>query len=80
MRCDQHDYLEIACTYRLHVRLALRSGERVEGLAVDTGYSADRRECLVLAQAGVRLELPMAELVWMEQVDGQQYFERVVFG
>lgn len=80
MRCDQHDYLEIACTYRLTVCLGLHSGDRVQGVAMDTGYTPNRQECLWLQQGGNRLAVPTAALAWMEAVDNRHYFTRVEFG
>lgn len=32
LHCDDHDYLEIACTFRLPVRLVLQGGESLEGV------------------------------------------------
>lgn len=46
--CDQSDYLEIACLYRIPIALDWADGRRVEGIPLDTGYSEQREECLLM--------------------------------
>lgn len=46
--CDQSDYLEIACLYRIHIALSWADGRRVEGTPLDTGYNEQRQECLLM--------------------------------
>ena len=46
--CHQHDYIEIACLYRLRLRLTLIDGVSLEGQALDTG-SRQGREWLTLS-------------------------------
>ncbi len=54
--CDQHDYVEIACLFRYSVRLTLKSGHEVEGVAIDVRLDDQRDECIALRnEAGVRL-------------------------
>lgn len=48
MSCDQHDYVEIACLYRYVVKLTLKSGEEVTGIALDTRRNAQRQECIAI--------------------------------
>ncbi|NLC01465.1 MAG: transcriptional antiterminator, partial [Pseudomonas formosensis] len=43
--CDQSDYLEIACLYRIPIALNWPDGRRVEGIPLDTGYNEHREEC-----------------------------------
>src|SRR5690554_7649204 len=46
--CDQSDYLEIACLYRIPIALNWPDGRRVEGIPLDTGYNEQREECLLM--------------------------------
>ncbi|WP_185269039.1 Rho-binding antiterminator [Halopseudomonas xiamenensis] len=46
--CDQSDYLEIACLYRIPIALSWADGRRVEGTPLDTGYNEQRQECLLM--------------------------------
>jgi len=44
--CNLHDYIEIVCLYKYPVSLVLKTGEVATGTALDTGYNADREECI----------------------------------
>lgn len=46
--CELHDYIEIACLYGYQIRLELKDGSWLEGQAVDTLTTADKREYLLL--------------------------------
>jgi Rho-binding antiterminator len=46
--CDLHDYLEIACMYGYQVQLTLNNQQIIEGKAIDTMTSDDKREFLVI--------------------------------
>lgn len=39
--CDQHDYIEIACTFRYPVKLTMKTGVVIEGIALDTQIITD---------------------------------------
>ena len=58
--CDQSDYLEIACLYRIPIALDWADGRRVEGVPLDTGYSEQRQECLLM-MVGVNEEWVVIE-------------------
>ena len=46
--CQQYDYIEIACTYKLCVQLFLTDAKVLEGVAIYTAYDEHRNECLKL--------------------------------
>ncbi|MGZ5055128.1 MAG: Rho-binding antiterminator [Methylobacter sp.] len=46
--CDLHDYLEVACMYGYQVQLTLNDHRIIEGKAIDTMTTADKREFLVI--------------------------------
>ena len=50
--CEHHDYIEIACTFRFPIKLTLRSGRTVFGVARDTQFNSDRDECIELENNG----------------------------
>ena len=80
MSCDQHDYIEIACTFRYPVRLILNSGAIVEGKALDTQRNEARQECLKLSMAGVESLIVLKEISRMEACTRNPYFQVVSFG
>jgi Rho-binding antiterminator len=46
--CQQYDYVEIACMYHYPIKLLLKSGCELTGIAQDTQRNACRDECLKL--------------------------------
>ncbi|WP_150048082.1 MULTISPECIES: Rho-binding antiterminator [Methylomonas] len=49
--CALHDYIEIACLYRYRLKLNLVDGTMLEGIALTTETTPERREMLVLGPA-----------------------------
>lgn len=80
LHCDDHDYLEIACTFRLPVRLMLKNGERREGVAMDTGYTWDRQECLLLEVDGNSESVLMAQIKTLIALRENPHFSVVELG
>ena len=50
--CEQHDYIEIACTFRYPLKLTLISGEVIEGIGIDTACNAQKQECIEIDSGG----------------------------
>lgn len=87
IRCDLHDYIEIACTYKLPIRLTFLSDSEchtLDGVAKDIRYNAEKKECLVLgfddksASAKDR-EIVLAELTSMTALVKNPHFDTVSF-
>lgn len=56
--CDLHDYIETACIYRYQIKLLLKDGSELMGVAVNTLTSTDKREYLLLENSTTpRVEL-----------------------
>jgi len=55
--CQLHDYIEIACMYGYQVKLHLKNGQVIEGKAMDTYTSPDKREYLVIGDEHQKIEL-----------------------
>ncbi|MGR8931552.1 MAG: Rho-binding antiterminator [Gammaproteobacteria bacterium] len=76
--CQLHDYIEIACMYRYRVRLTLRNHEILEGTAVDTITTAQKRECLVIDN-GLKQPVDLNQLKKLEVLTPNARFREVVF-
>ena len=74
--CQLHDYIEIACLYGYRVRLTLKSGETIEGKAIDTVVDEHKREYLQLDNDR-RVEL--IELSRMDVLTANPAFNKVEF-
>lgn len=54
--CNQHDYIEIVCMYHYPIKLTLKSGEIIQGIALDTQRNEQRDECIKIDEHLVVLE------------------------
>lgn len=50
--CSDYDYIEIACLYHYPVRLTMKQGESVEGVALDTQRDEANNECILVQSEG----------------------------
>lgn len=44
--CEQYDYIEIVCLYHYPIELTMKSGERINGVALDTKRNDQKHECI----------------------------------
>ena len=77
--CHQHDYIEIACLYRLRLRLTLSGGEILEGRARDTG-SRQGREWMRLGVGDKEREIDLEGIRRIEALDHNPHFQVIELG
>lgn len=77
--CDQHDYIEIACMFRYPIILTLKSGEVIEGTALDTALNEHKDECIKIAVNGSETLVVLTELSLLEVSVDNPHFKRVSF-
>ena len=77
--CAQHDYVEIACMYKLPVILTLKSGEELEGVAMDTQRNQQREECLKLKTGNDDQLVVLDQIRRMVAVESNPHFDKVDF-
>jgi|TARA_B110001469_G_scaffold126930_1_gene145973 Rho-binding antiterminator len=51
--CDQHDYIEIVCTFGYPIKITMTSGAVIEGVGLDTEFDENREECIKVDAKGV---------------------------
>ncbi|WP_455196616.1 Rho-binding antiterminator [Kaarinaea lacus] len=78
--CANHDYVEIACMYRLVVKLVFRNGQIVQGKALQTAYNEYREECIVLDTERGNEQIVLEQVASMEAVTKNPHFEKINFG
>jgi Rho-binding antiterminator len=76
--CALHDYLEIACLYGYQIRLTLKDNQTVEGKAIDTLTTAEKREYLLIDN-GQKQQIELAELKKLQVLTPHAQFTEVVF-
>jgi len=78
--CERHDYIEIACSYRYLVKLKMKSGKTIEGIALDTTLDSNRDECIkVEAQGNISLVV-LDDISVLEACVENPHFDSVTFG
>ncbi|WP_299798267.1 Rho-binding antiterminator [uncultured Shewanella sp.] len=77
IRCDIHDYIEIACLYRIELLLTLRSGEEVVGVAKTTCIDDHRKECIVIESGGESVSIVLDSIKRMTAVTENPHFNSV---
>lgn len=77
--CDVHDYVEIACMFRLSITLIDKSGEAVSGIALDTQYDSNKNECLELAINNETVLIKLDSLISMIANQPNPHFKSVSF-
>lgn len=78
--CDQSDYLEIACMYRIPIALSWADGRRVEGMPLDTGYSDQRQEQLLMRLGEHEQWVVLENVQTMTALARNSHFAEVRFG
>lgn len=78
--CDQSDYLEIACLYRIPIALRWADGRQVEGTPLDTGYNEQREECLLMDMGGDQEWVVLTDIEAMTALVENNHFTQVRFG
>ncbi len=76
--CELHDYIEIACMHGYRVKLTLRDGQTVEGKALDTLTTADRREYLVIDN-GQKERVELNRIAKMKAITPHAVFTDISF-
>lgn len=78
IRCNQHDYLEIACLYGYRLRLTLRNHQVIEGNAKDI-VTIEHREFLIIENDGRRLDIDVEQLKSLHVLTPAARFGEIVF-
>lgn len=77
--CNQHDYIEIVCMYRYPIKLTLRSGDIIQGIALDTQRNDQRDECIKIDIKGVEQLVVLQEIKMLEVIVENSHFRFVEF-
>ncbi len=77
--CELHDYLEIACMYGYRVKLTLKNHQTLEGKALDTLTTAEKREYLVIDNGHEQPQIELNQLAKMQVLTPNAKFKDVSF-
>ncbi len=77
--CDLHDYVEIACIYKMLLILRLKSGDIIQGVALDTARNELAEECIKVRQGTVDSLVVLDSIMTMEAKKKNPHFDLVNF-
>ncbi|MFS1892710.1 Rho-binding antiterminator [Vibrio lentus] len=77
--CSDYDYIEIVCMYKYPVKLTLRSGEHVDGVALDTQRNQEREECIKISIEGREQHVVLARIIELEVCVDNPHFKQISF-
>ena len=77
--CEQYDYVEIACMYNYPIKLILKSGCELKGIAYDTQRNEIREECLKLKADKTEHLIVLDTISRMEVLVENPHFRAVNF-
>jgi Rho-binding antiterminator len=79
LKCDLHDYLEIACLFRVKVELTLKDNTRVVGMPITIKIDSERNECVVVMTDGQQTLVQTNSLSQMRALVVNHHFDVVEF-
>ena len=77
--CNQHDYIEIVCMYHYPIKLTLKSGDIIQGIARDTQRNDKRDECIKIETEDVEQLVVLQEIKILEVMMENPHLQKVTF-
>jgi Rho-binding antiterminator len=78
LKCDLHDYLEIACLYKFEVKITLKDGTKILGIPITTN-TIHKIEYLEINSDGELITVPVLNLSSMRACKKNPHFVLVEF-
>lgn len=77
--CDQHDYIEIVCTFKYPIKLTMTSGSIIECIGLDTQLNEDRDECMKVDLKGTEALIILSDISVLEVCVDNPHLQSVSF-
>ncbi len=77
--CDIHDYVEIACMYKIPLKLVLKSDLVIHGTALDTIRNELGEECMKVKLDNDHLLIVLDSIHTMEATTKNRHFSLIKF-
>lgn len=77
--CEKYDYIEIACMHRYPIKLTMKEGNVVLGIALDTARNESRQECLMINADDGEVLVVLDDISILEVSVGNQHFKSISF-
>ncbi|MDD9197475.1 Rho-binding antiterminator [Aliivibrio sp. S3MY1] len=77
--CNEYDYIEIVCLCRYPVRLTMKVGESIKGVALDTSRNESKNECIKLNTNETEILVELDGISKLEVLVDNPHFSEVIF-
>ena len=77
--CNEYDYIEIVCLYRYPVKLTMKVGESIKGVALDTSRNESKNECIKLNTNETEILVELDGISKLEVLIDNPHFSEVIF-
>ncbi|MUL09827.1 Rho-binding antiterminator [Aliivibrio fischeri] len=77
--CNEYDYIEIVCLYRYPVKLTMKVGESIKGVALDTSRNESKNECIKLNTNETEILVELDGIAKLEVLVDNPHFSKVIF-
>ena len=78
--CNEYGYIEIVCMHRYPIKLTMRSGEAIKGVAINTERNYAREECILVSIDSGQKLIVLDDIVKLEVSVENPHFEAISFG
>lgn len=77
--CSDYDYIEIVCLYHYPICLVMKSGDIINGTALDTQRNEDRVECIKISSDDTEVLVILDDIAMLKVCVGNPHFNEVYF-
>lgn len=79
LSCHLHDTIEVACLYGFEVCLQLKNQKKVQGKAITTQTTSEKKEYLLLLVDDQNVQVDLTDILTMQAVKRNPHFDVVEF-
>ncbi|WP_407334426.1 Rho-binding antiterminator [Enterovibrio sp. 27052020O] len=79
IKCEEYDYVEIVCLFHYPIKLGLKSGEVIEGIAQDTARNGDKQECIAINMNGHSVLVELDRVLTLDVLVDNPHFKHITF-
>ncbi len=77
--CSEYDHIELVCLYQFPVKLTMKSGESITGIARDTLRNSSREECILISVNKIEKTVELNGISKLEVLIENDHFTEIVF-
>ena len=77
--CNLYDHIELVCLFRYPVAITLKSGEVVDGVALDTARNDQQQECIKIRGTDHNILIQLEQIATLTITTDNPHFVTVSF-